>query len=540
MEVEGGVERSPCALESPQFASIHLTLRNVEFDGLQGMTRAELASAYSPYVGRDLPVSVVCEIRDRAATILRNAGYIAAVEVPEQRITDGVVRLRVLMAHLTQIRVRGNATGAERIIAGYLNQLTKEPVFNKYDAERYLLLATDLPGYNVRLSLRPAGGAPGDVIGDVIVQRIPVFSDVQVQNLGSQELGPWGALLRGEFFGLTGLGDATTVSVFSTADLKEQQTLQLGHSFKIGPEGLSLSSNFTYAWAKPSVPNADILAKTLFGTVELGYPIVRSQAKTVRGSLGMDYVNQNVDFNHSDLTRDKLRVAFLRLGFDAQQTDLPSAAWNQAEPPWHIAALAEYRQGLHIFGATPSCGHLGENCLGPGDVPPSRIEGQSNAAEIRYTAFGEYRPIPKLTFALGVRAQYAWKPLLSFEEYSAGNYTVGRGYDPGALLGDSGFGTQTELRFGSAIPASIKRAAVQGYAFWDYAMVRNRDTLFTLPGSQHLNSVGAGARVNFSRFALDAVLAVPLNAVPLENNNKRPDPRFLITLTSRLWPWSYQ
>jgi hypothetical protein len=33
---------------------------------------------------------------------------------------------------------------------------------------------------------------------------------------------------------------------------------------------------------------------------------------------------------------------------------------------------------------------------------------------------------------------------------------------------------------------------------------------------------------------------VPLNAVPLENNNKRPDPRFLITLTSRLWPWSYQ
>ena len=32
---------------------------------------------------------MICEIRDRAATILREAGYIAAVEVPEQRIADG-------------------------------------------------------------------------------------------------------------------------------------------------------------------------------------------------------------------------------------------------------------------------------------------------------------------------------------------------------------------------------------------------------------------------------------------------------------------
>jgi hemolysin activation/secretion protein len=46
---------------------------------------------------------VICEIRDRAATILRNAGYVAAVEVPEQRIADGNVRFQVLMARLTGI-----------------------------------------------------------------------------------------------------------------------------------------------------------------------------------------------------------------------------------------------------------------------------------------------------------------------------------------------------------------------------------------------------------------------------------------------------
>ena len=199
LEVEGGIERAPCALDGPEYQSIRLTLRAVEFDGLRGLTRDQLASAYTPYLGRDVPISVVCEIRDRAASILRNAGYIAAVQVPEQRIAEGTVRFQVLMAHLTEVRVRGNATGAETIIAGYLNQLTKQPVFNRYDAERYLLLASDLPGYNVRLTLRPAGTVPGDVVGDVTVQRTPAYVDFNAQNGGSKALGRWGGLLRGSW-----------------------------------------------------------------------------------------------------------------------------------------------------------------------------------------------------------------------------------------------------------------------------------------------------------------------------------------------------
>src|SRR6185312_4769538 len=161
LEVEGGVERAPCALDEAQYRSIHFVLRGAQFDGLKGLAPQQLASAYAPFVGRDVPISVVCEIRDRAGTILRNAGYIAAVQVPEQTISGGTVQFQVLMAHLTQVRVRGDASGAERTIAGYLHQLTKEPVFNRYQAERYLLLASDLPGYTVRLTLRPAGGAPG-------------------------------------------------------------------------------------------------------------------------------------------------------------------------------------------------------------------------------------------------------------------------------------------------------------------------------------------------------------------------------------------
>ena len=538
LDVEGGIERAPCALDSPDFRDIRFTLRDVQFEGLQGLSVADLAPAYASLVGTEQPISVMCEVRDRAATILREAGYIAAVQVPEQRIADGVVRFRVLMAKLTQVRVRGNATGAERTIAGYLNQLAEQPVFNRYEAERYLLLASDLPGYNVRLTLRPAGTAPGEVIGDVTVQRVAAFADFNVQNSGSRELGRWGGLLRGQLYGLTGLGDRTTLALFSTSDFQEQQTLQLAHDFRLGAEGLSASGSFTYAWAQPSVPDADVEARTLLGTAELSYPFVRRQASTLRGSLGMDIVNQDVELDGIDLTRDRLRVGFARLGWDAMSMDFSKPGRSLAEPFWRTSNLVELRQGLSLFGATDDCGPDGEDCLGFGDIPPSRLEGDPGATVLRYSGYGEIRPVRRVTLALGARAQYAWDPLLSFEEFSAGNYTVGRGYDPGALLGDRGYGTQVELRIGSRIPASAKSVAIEGYGFWDHAKVKNIGELVEVDQPTRLHSVGGGARMLFNRFALDTALAVPLSRIGIER--ERPDVRLLVSLTTRLWPWSYR
>jgi hemolysin activation/secretion protein len=155
---------------------------------------------------------------------------------------------------------------------------------------------------------------------------------------------------------------------------------------------------------------------------------------------------------------------------------------------------------------------------------------------VRASGYGEFRPIPKLTFALGVRGQYTRRPLLSFEEFSAGNYTVGRGYDPGSLLGDRGIGVQAEIRAGSVYPRSPKSVGVEGYAFFDHARISNRDRLFVDDSSRKLSSVGAGARASWNRFFVDAAVAVPLTRVGLDN--KKPDPRFLISLTTRLLPWS--
>ena len=539
LTVEGGVERAPCALAGEQFRDIRFTVRDVQFEDLRGLPAEALRPAYAEYVGTEQPVAVICEIRDRAATILRNAGYVAAVEVPEQRIAEGNVRFQVLMAKLVGIRVRGDAGRAERTIANYLERLTEQEVFNRYVAERYLLLAGDLPGYDVRLALRSANAGRGEVIGDVAVLRSSSEIDFNVQNFGSRDLGRWGGLLRGQFYGLTGLGDRTTIALFSTAEFEEQQTVQLGHDFRIGSEGLALSGQLTYSWAEPDIddPAFDVEARTLIATTEASFPFLRSQATTLRGALGLDLVNQKVRVNDIPLTRDRLRMAYLRLDLQGADPDslLGLNGFSAAEPRWRAAASVQLRRGLDILGASEGCRGDFVACVAAG-TPPSRLEGDPTPTLVRGEAFLEFRPSPVIAFAAGVRAQKSDDPLLSFEEFSAGNYTAGRGYDPGTLLGDSGVGVQLEARFGTILQRQPNRPSVQPYVFFDAASVDNED-VFAFDGNNNLSSIGGGVRSLFKGVTLDAALAVPLERAGLQT--RRGDVRFLLSLTTRLWPWSF-
>jgi len=539
LNVEGELERRPCALDRPEYANIRFTLSEAQFADLRGLSPADLRPAYAEFVGREQPLAVICQIRDRAAALLRSAGYIAAVEVPEQRIENGVVRFRVLMAKLVGLRVRGDAGRNEALIARYLEPLTGQEVFNTHAAERYLLLADDLPGYNVRLVLRPAGTVPGEVVGEVTVVRLPGQLDFNVQNYGSESVGRWGLLLRGQLYGLTGLGDRTTVGFYTTADFHEQQTLQVAHDFRIGAEGLQLGGQLTYSVAEPDLfdPALSIQSRTLYGTLEASYPFVRSLRSTLRGTIGVDIIDQEVEFAGLPLSEDRLRVLFARLGFEAVEPRRPQSSIDPRGPRWRFQGSAEIRQGIPGIGASDGCNADFTDCTAPGLIPPSRLEGRPDATVLRAEASGEVRFLPDVAFFLGAVAQHSAQPLFAFEEFSAGNYTVGRGYDPATLVGDRGLGIQAELRFGRLAPQSPTDLSVQGYLFFDAAWVGNEDALLVSGFGNDLHSAGAGVRAVYGdRAQLDVVFAVPLTRAGLFAET--PDPRLLISLTTRLWPWS--
>lgn len=534
------VERAPCPLADPQFATLRFTLRTAVFSGAEVLESGMLDLAYRDLVGQDLPVAAVCEIRDRAATILRRAGYLAAVQVPPQTIEDGAVRFDVVLARMRSVQVRGDAGPSERALQTYIDKLTAQPLFNIGQAERYLLLARDIPGLDVRLTLQPAsregGAGPGEVVGVFDVVRTPYFVDANVENYGSKAVGRFGGLARVRFNGLTGLADETVVSFFSTLDTGEQEVIQASHTFRLGGEGLTLGGSFTYAWTRPDIPGPDAFrSRTLVASAYAAYPFVRRQTVNLSATFGFDLIDQNVSFTGLDFSRDRLRVAFARLDFGQVDRDsiLGRNGYSPFEPRLAMTGSVELRQGIGLLGASKGCGPGFMRCLQPGVVPPGNLDGDPTAFVARAEAQIDYRLYPALKFTLRGRAQYSPDALLSYEELSGGNYTVGRRYDPGAIVGDSGVGAQAEVAYGSLIPKTPDGVALQPFLFVDYMGVYNK---FAPGDPQRLASAGGGLRATIGRQGrLEALFAAPLKRTPVQA--RRGDTRFLVSLTMQLAPW---
>lgn len=538
LTVEDTVERGPCALADPAMATIKVNFAQVRFTGLPGVPESALDDTWRDLAGREQPIAALCEVRDRAATVLRRMGFLATVQVPPQRIeAGGTVQLNVLAAKLVAVEVRGRPGHAERQIAAHLRQLTRQPWFNTHEAERQLLLLRDLPGFDVRLTLRPAHAGPGEVIGEVMVKRRPVELVVGGQNLSSRSTGREGVVAQLTLNDLTGMGDRTTLSLYNTLQTGEQTVFQLAHEFAIGPDGLRLGGRLVYGRAHPDVAGGAFVSQTWIGAGELSYPFLRKQAAGLAGAAGFEAVDQLIDFAGTRLNADRLRVAYARL--EGRLVDGASLAGRQGyslgEPRLSLGGSIEVRKGLSGLGASRACVPL-SRCLPP-NVPITNLAADPQGALVRAEATVEFRPVRAVTLALHPRAQYSASQLLSYEQFTLGNYTVGRGYDPGTVQGDKGVALSAELRLGRLRPKSAEAIALQPYAFVDAGWAWTNDAGLT--PMRRLVSAGGGVRARWGDHGdLNLVVAVPLERV--SGQAQLGPARVLLTFSTRLIPWSAQ
>ena len=531
IEVSGDIERSPCALADPAYSAIKFTLTEATFNNLGPVSADDMRASYAQYIGNEQPIAIICEIRDAAATLLRQRGYLAAVEVPVQRIENGVIQLEVLYGKLTAIRVQGVPGNNAKLLENMLNKLVTGQPFNRFDAERHLLLARDIPGYQMRLTLKPTGATPGELIGEVVLKYTPVEADFSFQNFAPRDTGRFGGQLRAQFNGLTGLGDRTAISFYSTADFREQQILQATHETFLGSSGLKLAARINYAWSQPSLGAAfpDVKAKTLFASSELSYPLIQRLAGSLRGALGLDYVNQKVDFGGIPLSRDRIRTAFVRI--DGETADREGIGPG-GSVGWRFGGSVEARRGLDLWRASPNCVTNPAVCTAAGFVPPSLLDGDPTPTIFRGAAFADIRVIRNLSVAIQARGQTSKSALPAFEQFSVGNYTIGRGYDPGVAVGDRGAGFSSEIRIDNVRLSQSGKLRLQPYLFVDNAWTWNRG----IGGSQKISSLGGGLRLNLADKArIDAAVAIPTRSTAGFNQSGKA--RFLISFSTALLPW---
>jgi hemolysin activation/secretion protein len=507
----------PCPLAS---SSLKFTLTSVEFTGAFKVRQQDLKASYARDIGREVDLSQVCRIRDRANILLFRKRILARVEVPPQRIEGGRLQLTVLEAHVVSVQVHGDAGPAQEQIEVFLDKLRGMRPFDIRKAQRYLLLASDVPGVRVSAALRPAAQGSGAVDLIVFVSRKPIDAVANLQNFGSYALGPGGGVARVDFNGFTRFGERTSLVVYSTLDNPEQRVYEILSEARIGGEGLTAHGSASYGISAPGGDLAplQLRGRSLVLDGGLTYPLIRTRTRNLNLGVGFDLVDQTTDFAQGGLlSEDHLRVFFLH--GDGEQRWQSGGALL---PAGALGGEVDVRRGVDGLGSST-----------PGEANLSRIGGRPDGLVVRGRAYLNLAVTHSLSARAVLSGQYSPTPLLAYEQFAVGNLTVGRGYDPSSLTGDRGAAGSFELHAGPfGPPTAWKWPAnlnVSAFTFYDVAAIFSRETGGT---DRTVHSAGVGLDLQLtSRAKLDVTYAYPFDKTS-DFSPAPPAPRLLLSLTT--------
>jgi hemolysin activation/secretion protein len=519
------VERGPCPLEE---SDVQADIQTVRFETPDNSTLppeiARLLAGIGPVTRGQQRIAAVCDIRDRANAALRSGRYIAGVQIPAQEITTGELRLVVVLGRITNVVVNGDPSRFRNTLEARIEEMKSKFPLNETELERLLLITGDTPGLDVTLSLRSAGGQPGELLGELNIDASRGALYLNVQNTGSRQLGRVLATVRGELYGLTGLDDLTYLTYTNSAQWREQHVIQGGHEFALNKKGLRLGGRVSYAESRPTLDNLAILTRSVIAGLELSQPLVRQVSKSLRASTGLEYSNQRTVILSSGsrfpFTRDRTSVAYARLEGSVRD---PRA---DGDNNWAFGAGLEVRKGLDILKASPRRQFVNS-------FSPSRFDGDAKATIVRGELDASFLLAKGFWFNAQAQGQWSNNALLNLEEFSIGNLTIGRGYDPGSNGGDRIVAFRIEPR---VRPIDQRNFRLEFAGFYDNVRFWNLDN-GTIETNRKLDSIGGSVRMMFGRRAiLDVTYAKPLQRA-LSTDLNKPTDRILISLTTKLLPW---
>jgi hemolysin activation/secretion protein len=229
-----------------------------------------------------------------------------------------------------------------------LNHLTAVGPVRNADLERYLLLVNDIPGISAQAVLLPSGSA-GAVDLVAKVARKPFGVQFQFDNRGSQQVGPYEALLTAQSNSFTGAGELVQGTFFNTFN-REQLYGQVDVSLFLNSEGLKLRGYAGRGNTQPggSLEGTGFNSDLQIAGAGLNYPVVRTRRFNLSVDAAFDTYDGTIDtFATGRLSDTHLRIVRFGGTTDFQDTlvgGLPAATYS----------ILKFSQGLPAFGASPN------------------------------------------------------------------------------------------------------------------------------------------------------------------------------------------
>lgn len=199
-------------------SGVKFHLRAIHVKGATAIDADTINQACKEFIGRDVTIDDLNEIRDRITRLYIDAGYInSGAVLPDQEIADGEVSYQVVEGHLDETTIHGLVRVKESYVRQRLAKYDQTPL----DVNRLnmgLLMLRDNPLFShVAARLNP-GEALGSATLDVsVTEAKPYEVQIAVDNHRNPSIGANQATVSLVHRNLTGAGDTATVDYSITS-----------------------------------------------------------------------------------------------------------------------------------------------------------------------------------------------------------------------------------------------------------------------------------------------------------------------------------
>lgn len=451
-------------------------------------------TAVYPYLGPGKTIDDVEAARKALETAYHDHGFATVfVDVPEQTVDEGIVRLKVTEGKLRRSRVSGARYFSGRQIRSAL------PAGAENSVPDITTLQNELAKLNTQtldrtvVPVLKAGPEPGTVdLALKVADHLPFHGSVELSNDNTPDTRPLRLSAALSYDNMFGRLDSLSLQYqVSPQDSNEVSVVAASYTAHVNDDGTRWA--FQFIDSKSNVATLGTLAVLGRGKIvgtQLIQPLSITSASSQSFTAGLDYKDfgQDIQLDPNSVVKTPISYINLSLGY--------SGTWREKIFQWGVDSTLN-------FGAQGLVNRQQEFADKRFDAPANYVYLRSNAT------FGAKLP-GDFTALLRVGGQYSVDPIIVNEQFTIGGNDSVRGYLEAEELGD--IAVKATAQFGSPqLKLRADKVRLDAFMFYDFGRVSTIDALPNEPSNAELRSAGAGFNLN----AFDHLTGVLTWAYPL-------------------------
>lgn len=482
-----------------------------------------------PRLGENKSIADVEQARVALEEHYHEVGYgTVFVDIPEQQIEDGIVRLKVTEGRIARLRVTGAHYFSGRIIKGALPEAAEGKVPQLPELQAQLTALNTETSDRVATPVLKPGADPGTVQLTLNVkEQLPLHASLAVNNQYSADTSPLRAIATLNYDQMFGRLDSLSLGYQSSPQQRREVDVWIASYIASLPHGAGkltasfIRSNSNVGVAGDAGANISVLGKgKIYGLHWQSAPSVSPQS-LYQFNAGVDYK----DYTESVFSDDLLLTPIGYFNFSVGQ----NSAWRFANQQFVLGTSANF--GVRGFGNNTD------------EFEVKRYKGVPNYFLIRGdTSYTQRMPWDS-SLRLRIGGQYAVDSIITNEQYSIAGSSGVRGYLESEQLGD--VGVRGTLEFGSPTWNLVDgSSSIDGFAFYDHGWMKRNNPLPERDPVTHeivgylearhatLRSVGLGLNVSMFSRHLEGSLAwaYPLKDSGIAGGTGSGDSRVLFSV----------